>query len=71
MLNLHYIDIQRDWGWAEDYVDAMYLMLQQEQLDDYEIETRESYKLALSIEMAFGVGWVGLAGGCGDRSGVA
>jgi GDPmannose 4,6-dehydratase len=56
------IDIQRDWGWAEDYVVAMYLMLQQEQfsfrsrsvclsreatpMDDYVIATGESYKLA-------------------------
>jgi GDP-D-mannose dehydratase len=30
-LYLGNIDIQRDWGWAEDYVEAMYLMLQQEQ----------------------------------------
>jgi GDPmannose 4,6-dehydratase len=34
-LYLGNIDIQRDWGWAEDYVEAMYLMLQQEQSDDY------------------------------------
>jgi GDP-D-mannose dehydratase len=34
-LYLGNIDIQRDWGWAEDYVVAMYLMLQQEQSDDY------------------------------------
>jgi GDPmannose 4,6-dehydratase len=34
-LDLGNIDIQRDWGWAEDYVEAMYLMLQQEQSDDY------------------------------------
>jgi GDPmannose 4,6-dehydratase len=30
-LDLGNIDLQRDWGWAEDYVEAMYLMLQQEQ----------------------------------------
>jgi GDPmannose 4,6-dehydratase len=34
-LYLGNIDIQRDWGWAEDYVEAMYLMLQQEESDDY------------------------------------
>jgi GDPmannose 4,6-dehydratase len=56
------IDLQRDWGWAEDYVVAMYLMLQQEQSDDYAIATGESYKLAEFIEIAFGVGGVGLAG---------
>jgi GDPmannose 4,6-dehydratase len=36
-LYLGNIDLQRDWGWAEDYVVAMYLMLQQEQSDDYAI----------------------------------
>jgi GDP-mannose 4,6 dehydratase len=49
-----YFDIQRDWGWAEDYVEAMYLMLQQERFsfreatptDDYVIATGESYQLA-------------------------
>jgi GDP-D-mannose dehydratase len=61
-----FIDIQRDWGWAENYVVAMYLMLQQEQSDDYVIATGESYKLALFIEMAFGVGGVGLAEVCGE-----
>ena len=45
-LYLGNIDLQRDWGWAEDYVVAMYLMLQQEQSDDYAIATGESYKLA-------------------------
>jgi GDPmannose 4,6-dehydratase len=51
-LYLGNIEIQRDWGWAEDYVEAMYLMLQQEQFsfreatptDDYVIATGESYK---------------------------
>jgi GDPmannose 4,6-dehydratase len=52
-LYLGNIDIQRDWGWAEDYVEAMYLMLQQDQSDDYVIATGESYKLAEFIEIAF------------------
>lgn len=52
-LYLGNIDIQRDWGWAEDYVEAMYLMLQQSQPDDYVIATGESYKLAEFIEIAF------------------
>jgi GDPmannose 4,6-dehydratase len=52
-LYLGNIDIQRDWGWAEDYVEAMYLMLQQEQSEDYVIATGESYKLAEFIEIAF------------------
>jgi GDP-D-mannose dehydratase len=49
------------WGWAEDYVEAMYLMLQQEESDDDVIATGESYQLALLIEIAFGLvglGWV-------------
>lgn len=52
-LYLGNIDVRRDWGWAEDYVEAMYLMLQQEQSDDYVIATGESYKLADFIEIAF------------------
>jgi GDPmannose 4,6-dehydratase len=54
-LYLGNIDIQRDWGWAEDYVEAMYLMLQQEESDDYVIATGESYQLAESISIAFGL----------------
>jgi GDPmannose 4,6-dehydratase len=57
-LYLGNIEIQRDWGWAEDYVEAMYLMLQQEESDDYVIATGESYQLAEFIEVAFG--FVGL-----------
>jgi GDPmannose 4,6-dehydratase len=67
-LYLGNIDIQRDWVWAEDYVEAMYLMLQQEQSDDYaiakhcleQVATGESYKLAEFIEIAFqlvGLDW--------------
>jgi GDPmannose 4,6-dehydratase len=59
-LYLRNIDLQRDWGWAEDYVVAMYLMLQQERSDDYVIATGESYKLAEFIEIAFrlvGLDW--------------
>ncbi len=52
-LYLGNIDVRRDWGWAEDYVEAMYLMLQQERSDDYVIATGESYKLADFIEIAF------------------
>ena len=59
-LHLGNIDIQRDWGWAADYVEAMYLMLQQEQPDDYVIATGESYSLAEFIAAAFscvGLDW--------------
>lgn len=37
--------IQRDWGWAPEYVEAMYRMLQQETPDDFVIATGETYKL--------------------------
>ncbi len=52
-LYLGNIDIQRDWGWAEDYVEAMHLMLQYSKPDDYVIATGESRKLAEFIEVAF------------------
>lgn len=59
-LHLGNISIQRDWGWAADYVEAMYLMLQQQQADDYVIATGESYALAEFIAIAFacvGLDW--------------
>jgi len=48
--NMH---IQRDWGWAPEYVEAMYLMLQQEQPDDYVIATGESGSLEEFVAAAF------------------
>lgn len=54
------ISVQRDWGWAPEYVEAMYLMLQQEQPDDYVIATGETYSLAEFVEAAFaclGLNW--------------
>ncbi|MGL6139692.1 MAG: GDP-mannose 4,6-dehydratase, partial [Planktothrix sp.] len=47
------ISIQRDWGWAPEYVEAMYLMLQQQEPDDYVIATGETYSLAEFVESAF------------------
>ncbi|MDJ0716241.1 MAG: GDP-mannose 4,6-dehydratase [Prochloraceae cyanobacterium] len=52
-LRLGNISIQRDWGWAPEYVEAMYLMLQQEQPDDYVIATGESNKLGDFVASAF------------------
>ena len=52
--------IQRDWGWAPEYVQAMYLMLQQDNPDDYVIATGESYELEQFVEQAFacvGLNW--------------
>ncbi len=54
------ISIQRDWGWAPEYVEAMYLMLQQQEPDDYVIATGETYDLESFIETAFscvGLDW--------------
>jgi GDPmannose 4,6-dehydratase len=62
-LHLGNIDIQRDWGWAPEYVEAMYLMLQQPEPDDYVIATGESNKLADFVIAAFetlGLDWQGL-----------
>jgi GDPmannose 4,6-dehydratase len=52
-LRLGNIAIERDWGWAPEYVTAMHLMLQQEQPDDYVIATGTSYKLEDFVAMAF------------------
>lgn len=47
------ISIQRDWGWAPEYVEAMHLILQQDQPDDYVIATGASFKLEDFVMMAF------------------
>jgi GDPmannose 4,6-dehydratase len=52
-LRLGNMQIQRDWGWAPEYVEAMYLMLQQPQADDYVIATGESSSLADFVATAF------------------
>lgn len=52
-LYLGNMQIQRDWGWAPEYVEAMYLMLQQEQPDDYVIATGESTSLEDFVAAAF------------------
>src|SRR4051812_14349558 len=48
------IDAQRDWGFAGDYVRAMWLMLQQPQANDYVIATGVSHSVRQLIEIAFG-----------------
>ncbi|MES2372537.1 MAG: GDP-mannose 4,6-dehydratase [Bacteroidota bacterium] len=53
-LNLGNIDIQRDWGWAPDYVDAMWRMLQQDIPDDFVIATGITHSLQEYIQMVFG-----------------
>ena len=52
-LYLGNIDIFRDWGWAPEYVEAMYLMLQQEVPDDFIIATGKSYSLREFVQTAF------------------
>lgn len=52
-LYLGNMSIQRDWGWAQEYVEAMYLMLQQDQPDDYVIATGESTSLEDFVAAAF------------------
>ena len=52
-LHLGNISIKRDWGWAPEYVEAMYLMLQQDQPDDYVVATGQSYSLEDLVARAF------------------
>jgi len=52
-LHLGNISIQRDWGWAPEYVEAMWLMLQQERPNDFVIATGESSKLEDFVARAF------------------
>lgn len=53
-LRLGNLDAQRDWGFAGDYVRAMWLMLQQDTADDYVIATGESHSVKELVEIAFG-----------------
>jgi GDPmannose 4,6-dehydratase len=53
-LKLGNLDAQRDWGFAGDYVRAMWLMLQQDVADDYVIATGESHSVRELVETAFG-----------------
>lgn len=48
------IEARRDWGYAPDYVEAMWLMLQQDQPDDYVIATNETHSVREFCEEAFG-----------------
>ncbi len=60
-LKLGNMSIKRDWGWAEEYVEAMVLMLQQDDPEDFVIATGESYQLVEFVEHAFaavGLDWL-------------
>ena len=48
------LDAKRDWGYAKDYVKAMWLMLQQEHPDDYVIATGETHSVREFLDLAFG-----------------
>ena len=48
------LDAKRDWGYADDYVTAMWLMLQQKDPDDYVIATGKSHSVTELVEAAFG-----------------
>lgn len=53
-LYLGNLDAKRDWGYAGDYVEAMWLMLQQNEPDDYVIATGESHSVRELLDVAFG-----------------
>ncbi|MCS6816479.1 MAG: GDP-mannose 4,6-dehydratase [Blastocatellia bacterium] len=57
-LRLGNLEARRDWGYAKDYVEAMWLMLQQDEPDDYVIATGETHSVRELCELAFG--FVGL-----------
>jgi GDPmannose 4,6-dehydratase len=53
VLNLGNTSIQRDWGWAREYVEAMWLMLQRKQPSDYIIATGQCHSLETFLSAAF------------------
>jgi len=59
-LYLGNLDARRDWGYAPDYVEAMWLMMQQEKSDDYVVATGETHSVREFAELAFshvGLDW--------------
>ena len=58
------LDAKRDWGHAKDYVEAMWMMLQQDEPDDYVIATGEQHSVREFVEAAsplfgFNIEWMG------------
>jgi GDPmannose 4,6-dehydratase len=53
-LRLGNLDAQRDWGFAGDYVEAMWLMLQQDHPEDYVVSSNETHSVRELVELAFG-----------------
>jgi GDPmannose 4,6-dehydratase len=59
-LYLGNLDAKRDWGYAKEYVEAMWLMLQQAEPDDYVVATGETHSVREFLEVAFshvGLDW--------------
>ena len=54
-LYLGNLDAKRDWGYAREYVEAMWLMLQQDKPDDYVVATGEMHSVREFVELAFGL----------------
>jgi GDPmannose 4,6-dehydratase len=52
-LRLGNLEAQRDWGYARDYVEAMWLMLQQDTADDYVIATGKTHSVRECVQVAF------------------
>ena len=69
-LRLGNLDAQRDWGYAEDYVRAMWLMLQRDTPDDFVIATGKTHSVRELCEVAFGCVGPRLRGVRHDRSGL-
>ena len=54
-LKLGNLEARRDWGHAADYVEAMWLILQQERPEDFVVATGESHSVGQFVELAFGI----------------
>ena len=66
-LYLGNLEAKRDWGFAGDYVEAMWRMLQQDEPDDYVVATGESISIRDFLDLVFGSIGSGLAASRGDR----
>jgi GDPmannose 4,6-dehydratase len=66
MITLGNLDSYRDWGYAPDYCEAMWLMLQQDEPDDYVISTGETHSIRDFLDVAFQeigiIDWAGHVG---------
>ncbi len=64
IIELGNLDSKRDWGFAGDYVEAMWLMLQQDKPDDYVIATGETHSVREFIEKAFEAAGIEIRSNC-------